>query len=395
MRSICLHFEIHQPLRFRTYRFFDINDHNNYYDEYQNRYLTKRLAERSYLPMNQLILELIQKYPKNFKIAFSISGTSLELFQLYVPEVIESFKALVATGNVEFTGTTFNHSLAALKDEESFCRQVKDEEVILKKIFGITPKTFYNTELIYSDDIGEWLDRLGYRTVLTEGAKHILGWKSSHFVYCNPFQTNLKILLRDFNLSDDLSFRFNDSSWDNYPLTADRYAEWIDNELDKEQVCNLFMDYETFGEYNVPETGIFEFFKVFVDEIIKKKITFNTPQEITKHFQSISTLHVPFPISDSGEEKDISEWLGNELQEEAFRQVYDLKEAVKSCHNPRFIQDYNNLQCADNFNFMCTKWFAYKNIRHNMETYPSPYQIFINYMNILSDLKLRLKQTKK
>lgn len=391
MRSVCLHFSVHQPFRFRNYRFFDINDHHNYYDDYQNKYLTGRLAERCYLPMNRLIRELIKQHGEKLKISFSISGSSIELFKLYAPAVLEDFQNLAATGNIEITGTTFNNSLSSVRDKDLFIKQVKDEQKILKETFGVIPKSFYNTELIYSDEIGEWLSELGFKSVLTEGAKPILGWKSAHFVYCNPYCTDLQILLRNYSLTDDLCFRFNDRSWENYPLTADKFANWIDNGLEDNQVCNLFMDYETFGEYNTVETGIFEFFKALIHDLIARKIIFQTPHEITTSMQPVSTLHVPFLISGAGEEKDISSWLGNELQEEAFNKLSDLFPLVEECNDSQVLTDYQNLQAADHFNFMATHWFPHQAVRRNFEVYPSPYQAFINYMNILSDLKLRVK----
>lgn len=394
MNRICFHFQISQPYRLRTYRFFDINQNHNYFDDYQNQYLTRRLAERCYLPANKLLLELIKRKPNSFKVSFSISGSSIKLFQNYCPEVIDSFKELLATGCVEITGNTYTHSLASLNNEFTFMEQVRLQEDLLNKVFGIKPISFCNTEIIYSDEIGEWLGNAGYRVILTEGARHILGWKSPTYLYCNPYQTDLRLLLRSYQLCDDITLRFADKSWDMYPLTANKYINFLNN-IHKENdapLINLFLDYETIGEHYTADTGIFEFFK---DLIIKLEdsdnYTFITPKDAINLDMNASTMHSPWPISYSGEEKDCNEWLGNELQEEAFQQLFKLEDLYVQSMNSDAKLNWLRLQAADHFNFMSSKWFSQKSVKRNFDVYSSPYQAFINYMNVLNDVKLQLE----
>ena len=394
MNRICFHFQISQPYRLRTYRFFDIGLNHEYFDDYQNHYLTERLAERCYLPANKMMLELLRQYPNRFKVSFSISGSSLMLFKNYCPEVIDSFKELLATGNVEITGSTFTHSIAALSSKSAFIEQIRQQEALLKETFGIQPKSFCNTELIYSDEIGEWLGEAGYNVVLTEGARHILGWKSPTYLYCNPYQTDVRLLLRSFKFSDDIALRFSDQSWDQYPLTADKYAGFLngictDNE---ERFINLFADYETFGEYHTFDTGIFDFYRHLINLLAKNpNYTFLTPQEVTEIDTPVATMHAPWPISWSGDEKDTHEWVGNELQQEAFRQLFALEELYQKSENEKAKLCWLRLQAADHFNFMSSKWFSQKSVKRNFDVYPSPYQAFINYMNVLNDIKIVLE----
>ena len=251
-KTLCLYFQVHQPIRLRKYHFFDIGKNSDYYDDFANRTITRKVADRCYLPANRMMLELIRKYGKNFKVSFSISGMVIEQFREYAPEVIDSFKELVATGCVEILAETYSHSLASLVDEGEFKKQVKQHADLMKELFGVKPVTFRNTELIYSDEIGEMVARMGYKTMLTEGARHILGWKSPDYVYTNSINPKLKLLLKNFRLSDDIAFRFSDKGWDQWPLTADKYASWL-NAADGE-IVNLFMDYETLGEHQGGDT---------------------------------------------------------------------------------------------------------------------------------------------
>ena len=265
-RTLCLYFQVHQPIRLRKYHFFDIGKNSDYYDDFANRSLTRKIAERCYLPANRMILDLIRRYGKNFKVSFSITGLAVEQFRMYAPEVIDSFKELAATGCVEFLAETYSHSLACLVDEKEFKYQVKRHTDLMKELFGVKPVTFRNTELVYSDEIGEAVAGMGYTTMLTEGARHILGWKSPDYVYTNSINPKLKLLLKNFRLSDDIAFRFSDKSWDQWPLTADKYAMWLES-ADGE-IVNLFMDYETFGEHQGADTGIFDFFAALPEQIL-------------------------------------------------------------------------------------------------------------------------------
>lgn len=394
MNKICFHFQISQPFRLRTYRFFDINVNHDYFDEYQNHYLAQRLAERCYLPANQMMLELIQQHPGQFKLSFSIDGSSIMLFKNYCPAVIDSFKELIATGCVEITGSTFTHSIAALHNKSAFMEQVHQQEKLLMDTFGVKPVSFCNTEIIYSDEIGEWLGEAGYKVVLTEGARHILGWKSPTYLYCNPYQTDVKLLLRTYRLCDDITLRFNDQSWDQYPLTAEKYIGFLDNGNygNDHPFINLFWDYETIGEHYTEDTGIFNFFRALIEQLSSHpNYSFITPKDVLEMDLSAATMHAPWPISCSGEEKDTNEWLGNELQQEAFQQLFKLEEFYNSSTNEEAKLAWLRLQGADHFNFMSSKWLGHRFVKRNFEVYPSPYQAFINYMNVLNDIKLQLE----
>ena len=391
MRSICFYFQVHQPYRLRTYRFFDIGSNHHYYDEQQNRYIMRRVADKCYLPMNQVLLDLINEYGSAFKVSFSISGTALDQFEAYTPDVLDSFKRLAATGNVEFIAETHAHALAALKSKEEFFEQVEIQKKKVEKHFGQTPTTFRNTELIYSDGIGEMVAEMGFKLMLTEGAKHVLGWKSPNYMYANAINPKLKLLLKNFRLSDDIAFRFSQQSWADWPLTTEKFVGWL-NEIDpKEEVVNLFMDYETFGEHQWPETGIFEFMRALPGRVFShSNFSFNTPSELGEMLQPVSTVHVPYPISWADEERDLTAWLGNELQDEAFDKLYSIRHKVMRCKDPDIIRDWRYLQTSDHFYYMCTKWFSDGDVHKYFNPYGTPYEAFINYMNVLSDFMIRV-----
>lgn len=391
MRSICLHFQVHQPYRLRTYRFFDIGSNHQYYDEYQNRTIIKRVVDRSYLPMNKLLMDLIKEYGAAFKVSFSISGMAIEQFKQYTPEVIDSFKKLAKTGNVEFLAETYSHSLASLlKDPEEFKLQVKKHADTIEELFGKRPTAFRNTEMIYSDEIGSKVVEMGFNIMLTEGAKHILGWKSPNYMYCNAVNPKLKLLLRNYQLSDDIGFRFSNQSWIEWPLTAEKFAKWI-NTYKNQQVVNIFMDYETFGEHQWAETGIFEFMKALPLHVFSKtNFIFKNPSELADELQPVSAISVPSPISWADEERDLTAWLGNELQDEAFDVLYGLRDKVKNCTDTSIQKDWRYLQTSDHFYYMCTKWFSDGDVHKYFNPYTTPYEAFINYMNVLSDFKNRL-----
>lgn len=391
MRSICLYFQIHQPYRLRTYRFFDIGSNHNYYDEYQNRTIIKRVAERSYLPMNRLLLELIKEYGAAFKVTFSISGIAIDQFKQYTPEVIDSFKKLADTGNVEFLAETYAHSLVSLKDPEEFKNQVLKHSDTIEELFGKRPTAFRNTELIYSDQIGEKVLEMGFKVMLTEGAKHVLGWKSPNFMYCNTLNPKLKLLLRNFQLSDDIGFRFSNHSWIEWPLTAEKFAKWI-NTYQSQDVVNIFLDYETFGEHQWAETGIFNFMRAFPKEILAKtNFGFRTPSELADMLQPVAAVGVSDPISWADEERDLTAWLGNEMQDEAFDILYSLRDRVNRCNDESIKRDWLYLQTSDHFYYMCTKWFSDGAVHKYFNPYTTPYEAFINYMNVLSDFINRLE----
>lgn len=393
MKSICFYFQVHQPFRLRTYRFFDIGHQHDYFDEYANRYMIRQLAEKCYLPANQMLLDLIKKHGNDFRVAFSISGMALEQFELYVPEVLDSFAKLAKTGKVEFLAETYNHGLASLKDKGEFVRQVKLHENKIKELFGVKPKAFRNTELIYNDDIGNMIFGLGYNTVLTEGPKHILGWKSPNLLYCSAANPKVKLLMKNFQLSDDIVFRFSIQEWNEWPLTATKYVKWLNDLGAKAEVVNLFLDYETFGHMQPQSSGIFEFFKALPEEVLTKSdFTFKTPSQLSSTLQPASPLHIPFPVSWADEERDITAWLGNEMQNEAFNKLFDLLPYLNECKDPKILTDWNRLQTSDHFYFMSTKWFSNGIVKVRPNPYASPYDAFINFMNVLVDFEIRVKE---
>ena len=394
-KSVCFYFQVHQPDRLRQFRFFDIGNDFHYLDDFSNRTIVRRVAERCYLPANRMLHDLILRHNGAFKVAFSISGVALEQFERYAPEVIDSFKSLAATGCVEFLSETYAHSLASLSSMTEFKKQVKQHADLMKKLFGVKPTVFRNTELLYSDMIGATVADMGYGVMLTEGAKHILGWKSPDFVYVNAVNPRLKLLLRNFTLSDDIAFRFSNKGWAGWPLTADKYADWVVAALEKGDVINLFMDYETFGEHQRSASGIFDFMNALPAAILSRNVAFCTPSEAAQQYQPVAPLHVPYPISWADEERDTSAWLGNELQEEAFNKLYALEADVYKTKDDNLLAVYRKLQESDHFYYMCTKFFSDGSVHSYFNPYDTPYEAFINYMNVLADFELRVKEKLK
>lgn len=389
-KSICFYFQVHQPTRLRLYRFFDIGKDSHYYDDFANRTILKRIAQKCYLPMNELLLEQIKAQKGKFKVAFSISGTALEQFDRYAPEVIDSFKALAETGCVEFLCETYYHSLASLGSEAEFRHQVLKHKAAIEQYLGVTPTAFRNTELIYSNTIGNQVYNMGFKTMLTEGARHIMGWKSPDYVYCDETQPKLSLLLRNYGLSDDIAFRFSDKGWGEWPLTTDKFTGWL---RDAEgQVINLFMDYETFGEHQSADCGIFDFMKALPEAVLSTgEFDFVTPTQATKKYKPVDELSVPETISWADEERDMSAWLGNELQQEAFNKLYGLTEKLSIINDPVLWADFGHLQESDHLYYMCTKFFSDGEIHQRFNPYDTPYEAFINYMNVLSDFIIRIK----
>ncbi|MCM1501471.1 MAG: glycoside hydrolase family 57 protein [Bacteroidales bacterium] len=390
-KSICLYFQVHQPNRLRLYRFFDIGKDSHYYDDFANRTILRRVAQRCYLPMNELLLDLVTRYNGKFKVAFSISGSVLEQFDRYAPEVIESFRKLAKTGCVEFLCETYYHSLASLASPAEFKHQVLKHKDMIENYFGVTPKAFRNTELIYSDAIGEMVYDLGFKTMLTEGAKHVLGWKSPNYVYSGAFAPKLSLLLKNSSLSDDIAFRFSDRSWDNWPLTGDKYLAWIKAAAKDDEIVNLFMDYETFGEHQKAQSGIFDFMRYFPEVVLEdREFEFVTPSEATKKHRPVAALDVPDPISWADEERDVTAWLGNELQNDAYGKLYEQTEKLSILNDETLWGDFGRLQESDHFYYMCTKFFSDGAVHKYFNPYDTPYEAFINYMNVLSDFILRV-----
>lgn len=393
-KSVCIYFQIHHPERLRKYHFFDIGKKHNYFDNYANRAELEELAENCYLPTNALLLELIKKHNGKFKVAFSISGSAIDQLEMHTPEVIRSFQELAKTDCVEFLAETYSHSLASLsEDTDEFELQVKRHVSTIKNLFGKKPVTFRNTSLIYSDKIGQRVSKLGFKTMLTDGAKHVLGWKSPNFVYKNPIDENLNLLLKNSKLSDDIAMRFSERHWDEFPLTSEKYAQWIQHSLQETEVVNLFMNYDVIGYYNRAESGIFDFLRYFIENSIESgDYQFVTPKEVVKKHEPKDVLHVPFPISWTDEERDITSWLGNELQKEAFTQLFKIQPVVKKRKNQELSDDYSRLQASEHFFHMRTKLFSDSDYHKYVSPYDSPYEAFINYMNALSDFIDRTEQ---
>jgi len=393
MKAICFYFQVHQPYRLRRYRFFDIGENHYYYDDFSNKSIMRKVAEKCYLPTNQLLYDLIKEYGDNFKVSFSISGTALNQFEEYAPDVLDSFKRLVDTGNVELLNETFPHSLVSLVSEKEFKRQVKLHKEKIKYLFGVTPKVFRNTELIYSNEIGKMVADMGFIAQITEGAKHTLGWKSPNYLYQNVLDPRLKLLLKNFRLSDDIAFRFSNRAWNEWPLTAEKYVSWLKAIPEEEKIINLFMDYETFGEHQWAETGIFDFIRALPYVVFKETdFKFLTPTEVVNTFEPVGGYNVPHPISWADEERDLTAWLGNDLQDDAFQKLYNLIDDVKLLKDDEAIQkDWLYLQTSDHFYYMCTKWFSDGDVHKYFNPYDSPYQAYMNYMNILSDFIERVK----
>lgn len=391
MKTICFYFQIHQPFRLKRYRFSDIGKDHYYYDDFNNEEIMHRIAQRSYIPANYTMLEMINSSKGKFKVAFSISGVALEQLEIYAPEFIDSMKELAKTGCVEFLSETYAHSLSSLKDPEEFVQQVKMHDEKIEMLFGQRPKVFRNTELIFSDEIASMVSSLGFKGMVTEGAKHILGWKSPNYLYNSAAAPKLKLLLKNYKISDDISFRFSNYDWSEYPLTADKFINWINAFPESEQIVNLFMNYETLGELQPRETGIFDFMKALPHFAEEKNISFSTPTEAISKLKSVDILSVNSPISWADEERDTSAWLGNILQNEAFEKLYSIGERVRLCSDRRLKQDWNYLQTSDHFYYMCTKHFSDGAIHSHYSPYDTPYEAFINYMNVLSDFIVRVE----
>lgn len=382
MKTICLYFEIHQIIHLKRYRFFDIGTDHYYYDDYENERSISDIAEKSYMPALNTFLEMIKNNGKYFKIAFSISGVGLEQLEIHSPQVITKLQELNDTGCVEFLAEPYSHGLSSLVNENTFADDVKKQVIKMQEYFGKKPTVLRNSSLIYSDDIGAQAAAMGFKGMLTEGAKHVLGWKSPHYVYNCAIAPNLKLLLRDVELSDDISLRFNNSEWDGYPLFADNYISRIASLPDNEQVINIFMELSALGIAQPLSSNILDFIKALPMYAKEKGITFSTPTEICMKMNSVGNLDVPDTLSWVDEERDISCWLGNPMQREAFNKLYSIADRVRIANDPRINQDWDYLQASNNFRFMTTKP---SNVGLDRGIYSSPFDAFTNYMNILGD----------
>ncbi|MBP5277053.1 MAG: alpha-amylase [Prevotella sp.] len=387
MKTICLYFEIHQIIHLKRYRFFDIGTDHYYYDDYENERSITDIAERSYMPALSALEQMIKEHGKYFKVAFSLSGVGMEQLEMHAPQVLEKLQALNETGCVEFLAEPYSHGLSSLANADIFAMDVKKQANKIEEYFGKKPTILRNSSLIYTDDIGNQAAALGFKGMLTEGAKHVLGWKSPHYVYNCALAPSLKLLLRDVELSDDISLRFNNSEWDGYPLFADTYINRIANFPEEEQVINIFMELSALGIAQPLSSNILEFMKALPACAKAKGITFSTPSEICGKLKSVGNLDVPDTLSWVDEERDVSCWLGNCMQREAFEKLYSVADRLRIANDPRLNQDWDYLQASNNFRFMTTKP---SNVGLDRGIYSSPFDAFTNYMNILGDFMNRV-----
>ncbi len=389
MASVCFYFQVHQPYRLRHYTIFD--NAADYFDGFKNGQVCRKVADKCYLPANRLLLDLILRHEGRFKVAFSITGVLLEQFREYTPDVLESFQDLAETGCVEFLAETYHHSLSFLFSPGEFASQVQAHKRLIRDTFGQMPRVFRNTELIYSNSLAEAVERLGgFDAILSEGADHILGYRSPNYVYRPPNTRHLKLLLKNYRLSDDIAFRFSNRGWNEWPLRAEKFAHWVHAVNGNGYVVNLFVDYETFGEHQWEDTGIFEFLRHLPAEIFKHPDTdFKTPSEVAAAYEAVDTVDVPYFISWADIERDLSAWLGNPMQHNAITELYNLEGQVKACNDPDLLSDWRKLQTSDHFYYMCTKWFADGDVHKYFNPYDSPYDSYINFMNVLDNLRSR------
>src|SRR4030043_74128 len=396
MVSVCFYFQVHQPMRLRKYSVFDIGNNSDYFDEYKNKAIIEKVANKCYLPTNRILLSLIKKHKGKFKVSFSISGVALEQFEKYAPEVLYSFRELARTGCVEFLNETYYHSLAFLFDKEEFKEQVMMHRQKIKDLFGQEAKAFRNTELIYNNELANFVQGLGYKVILAEGADYILGWRSPNFVYTPKTAEKMRLLLKNYRLSDDVAFRFSNKGWVEHPLTVDKYAKWISATNGNGYVVNLFMDYETFGEHQWEDTGIFKFLESLPAEILKHPDNnFVTVSEAAEKYSPVAELDIHNFMSWADIERDLSAWLGNQLQNAAANELYKIGRMVKQADDKKLIDDWRKLTTSDHFYYMCIKWFSDGDVHKYFNPYDTPYEGFITFMNVLNDIVIRLRELNK
>ncbi len=398
MTSVCFYFQVHQPFRLKPYHFENIGEDHFYEFTQQNSDILQRVAAKCYLRTNALIFDLIGRHDGKFRVSYSISGVCLEQFELYQPEVIESFKKLVATGCVEILAETYYHSLAFFYSRKEFDRQVAKHSEKVFQLFGVKPRVFRNTELMYSNDVAHHVAGLGYDGILCEGVDRILAGRSPNFIYSTPANDNIALLLKNYSLSDDIAFRFSNRDWADYPLNAPKFGKWVHSTAGNAETINLFMDYETFGEHQWPETGIFDFLEYMPGEILKHgDFDFKTPSEVIAAYPRREVYDVPYPISWADAERDLSAWLENRMQQSALQAVYSMEEDVMRTEDAELIHTWGKLQTSDHFYYMSTKFWSDGDVHKYFSPFDNPYDAAIFYMNILSDFKITVQQalTKK
>lgn len=388
MPSVCFYFQVHQPYRLRRYSVFDFE--TNYFESYKNAQVCRKVAQKCYLPANRLMLELIDKYQGKFRIAYSLTGVLLDQLEAYAPEVMSTFHALARTGCVEFLSETYYHGLSFLYSREEFIEQVRLHQQRIKDLFGQRPTIFRNTELIYCNDLARAAREMGFKAVLCEGADHILGYRSPNFLYHPPGLPDITLMLKNFRLSDDIAFRFSNHSWAEWPLTAPKFAGWVSQVNGNGNVVNLFMDYETIGEHQWEDTGIFAFLRQLPEEILRHPDNdFKTPSECVAAYRPVGEYDVPHMLSWADTERDLSAWLGNAMQSNALYELFRMENQVKQTLDTAIIEDWRKMQTSDHFYYMCTKWFADGDVHKYFNPYDSPYDSYINFMNVLNHLYSR------
>ncbi|HBG28493.1 MAG TPA: alpha-amylase [Phycisphaerales bacterium] len=395
MPSVCFYFQVHQPFRLRHYTVFD-QDHR-YFDDFKNKAICQKVANKCYLPANRVILDLIRKHDGKFKVAYSITGVLLEQLAEYAPEVMSTFDALARTGCVEFIAETYYHSLSFLYSRGEFRDQIFKHMDTIETLFGQRPRVFRNTELIYSNDLAAELDSMGiFDGVITEGADRILYGRSPNFLYRPPNDGKIKIMLKNYALSDDIAFRFSNKGWNEWPLMAGKFTNWVNQVNGNGYVVNLFMDYETFGEHQWEDTGIFDFLRHLPEEILRNPDNnFKTPSEAIASYPATDTVDVPGLISWADTERDVSAWLGNAMQSNALHEIYRIEQTIKKSGDQKLLADWRKLQTSDHFYYMCTKWFSDGDVHKYFNPYDSPYDSYINFMNIMGNLEKRCGKKSK
>ena len=389
--KICFYFQVHQPWRLRPYTFFDIGHHTDYHDEQANADIMRKVAHKCYLPTNQIMLDLIKQHQGKFKIAYSLTGTVIEQFKQYSPDTLDSFKKLADTGCVEFLNETYHHSLSALFSKDIFCEEILRHRELIKREFGQTPTVFRNTELIYNNDLAKTVAALGFQGILAEGADKVLGWMSPNYLYQAP-QTDLKLLLRNYPLSDDIAFRFSNPHWNEHPLTAKKFSSWVHDFAGTGEIINLFMDYETFGEHQWECTGIFNFLRALPETVLAHPdFSFCTPHEAIETLNAVSLLDTPTFYSWADTERDLSAWCGNSLQDDALQSIYSLEKSVKESGDIHIQNDFYKLLTSDHFYYMCTKWHEDGDVHKYFNPYQDPYRAYTNFQNVVKDLTIRLR----
>ena len=398
MKSVCFYFQVHQPYRVKRYRIFDVGNNPEYFDDrsetdLNNKKIVQKVAKKSYVPATSLLLNLLKRHPQ-MRVSFSFSGIALEQLERYAPEVIELFKRLVETGQVEILGETYHHSLAFFYSLPEFERQVTQHRTLVRRLFGVWPRVFRNTELSYRNDLGAWAEQAGYRGILAEGWDPILGWRSPNYVYRPKGTENIALLVKNYKLSDDIAFRFSSRDWSEWPLTTEKFGAWL-GEAPGDTV-NLFMDYETFGEHQWEDTGIFAFLEKLPEEILKNPgLDFKTPSEVIASYDAKDEMDVPHTLTWADTDRDLTAWVGNPMQKAAIENLYAMEDDIILRNDHKLLEDWRKLQTSDHFYYMCTKWFADGDVHAYFSPYESPYDAYIAYMNALSDLRLRVGNDKK